>query len=52
MVGGVAGRCDVGGHSAALDLSELHTMAKRGPDRQAKQRIVDGVDGSTVLQWG
>jgi len=51
MVGGVAGRYDVGGHSAAVDLSELHTMAKRGPDRQTKQRIVGEVDNSAFLEW-
>jgi len=42
---------DVGGHSAAVDLSELHTMAKRDPDSQAKQRIVGEVDGSAILEW-
>jgi len=51
VVGGVGGRCDVGGHSAAVDLSELHTMAKRDPDSQAKQRIVGEVDGSAILEW-
>jgi len=51
VVGGVGGRCDGGGHSAAVDLSELHTMAKREPEQQAKQRIVGEVDGSAILEW-
>jgi len=51
VVGGVGGRYDVGGHSAGVDLSELHTMAKRDPDSQAKQRIVGEVDSSAILEW-
>jgi hypothetical protein len=48
-------RSHVCSHTAALDLSELHAMTKRGPGRPTTPRIVHrvaGFDGVvTVVVW-